>query len=133
MMIILSIGLFVLALVGIVGLFTLRFFEEKNGAKHMPALRARADEYALLCKDWLETLRRDAEYLAPAAARIGRELVHEGALGFASFARMLERGAYALADRVGHKHRFVPRETRNEFLRRVSEYKAAHASIDVQQ
>ena len=131
-MTILSIIVFVMSLAGIGGLFTLRYYEEKNGAKYAPAYRAEADRYALAFKDRLEDLRRDAEHIGPAAARVGRELVHDGALGFASFARLMERGAYALADRVGHKHRFVPRESRNEFLRRVSEYKAAHASIDVQ-
>jgi hypothetical protein len=44
-------------------------------------------------------------------------------LGFAAFARSSERQAHRLADLVSHKHGFVPRETRSEFLRKMSEHK----------
>ena len=65
--------------------------------------------------------RKDMQDLLPRAVLLSRFLVHEAALGIARAARYSERQAHRLADMVSHKRGFERRETRSEFLRKVSE------------
>ena len=110
-----------IVLIGV--LFILKRWEEGSGRVLAPALRRGADRQALELKDRLLNLRYDLARIPPFLVLYARYLVHEGALGFAALARTSEHQAHRLADLVSHKHGFVPRETRSEFLRQVSEHK----------
>jgi hypothetical protein len=118
-----AIVIFGISLIGIGMLFLLKRWETEAGRVLAPAWRKEADYRALALKDKLFHLRRDLARIPPIALLYCRYLVHEGALGFAAFARMSEGYAHRLADLVSHKHTFVPRETKSEFLRQVSEHK----------
>jgi len=52
--------------------------------------------------------------------------VREAALGLAASARYLERQAHRLADLVSHKRGFERRETKSEFLKQVTDFKASN-------
>jgi len=116
--------LFIISLLGIMGLFSLKFWEERRGGVVLARLRAEGDEKALALKSSLEKYRHESQKLYPTAILLGRYLVHEAALGLAKGARGLEAQAHRLADMVSHKHAFQRRETRSQFLREVSEYKS---------
>ena len=118
-----SILSFGISLVLIGGLFVLKRWEVRASHVLVPAARRGADRHALALKDRLLNIRQDLARVPPLVTLYARYLVHEGALGFAAFARMSEIQAHRLADLVSHKHTFVPRETRSEFLRKVSEHK----------
>ena len=118
-----TIAVFGVSIVAIGGLFTLKHWEAGTGRILAPSLRRSADRRALELKVRMLNVRHDLARIPPMAVLYGRYLVHEGALGFASFARMSERQAHRLADLVSHKHGFVVRETRSDFLRQVSEHK----------
>ena len=122
-MVVFAIIVFGVTLVAIAALFVLKRWEITRGRVLAPALRIRADHEALVLKNQLFHLRRNLARVAPIAVLYLRYLIHEGALGFASFARLSERQAHHLADAVSHKRTFVPRETKSEFLKKVSEHK----------
>ncbi len=123
-MVFFAIFVFGVSLIGIIALFALKYRELKIGRKLAPAMRTRADHEALVLKNKLFNMRTDIARIAPIAVLYGRYLVHEGALGFAAFARMSEQQAHHLADAVSHKRTFVPRETKSDFLKKVSEHKS---------
>ncbi len=114
---------FFLAAVGITALFALKSWEVRNGRVFAPAIRMKMDRHALQAKELLVAARVDLAKLPPAVLRLGRFLLREIALGLAILARLSERKLHKLADFVSHKHRFEKRETRSEFLKRVSEHK----------
>lgn len=114
---------FVLALICITLLFGLKYWELQNGHTIVPEMRHELDVRALQFKELLAALRVDIEKLPPEALRLGRILIHEAALQFASAARFAEAQAHRLADFVSHKHRFERRETRSEFLKKVAEHR----------
>lgn len=115
--------IFIVSLVCISGLFAVKKWELSHDSQFYPDLRAQADERALRLKDTLAHSREYAGEIPPLLMRLASIIVHEGALAFASAARILERGAYKIADFVSHRRYFSPRETRSEFLQKVSEYK----------
>jgi len=119
----LAIGFLIFSIAGIAGLFTLKNWEGNRGRAFAPSLRSSADMRALELKGFLLWSRREIGELPPLLVRLARVGVHDLALGFAALASWLERQAHRLADLVSHKHRFERRESRNEFLRRVSEPK----------
>lgn len=119
--------LFMVAALGTVALFGLKYWEESRGRVLAQALRQRGDERALALKRSLEEYRQESRKLGPKAVLVGRWLLHEGALGLAALARGVERQAHRLADMVSYKHTFQRRETRSHFLRQVSEYKTVAA------
>lgn len=118
-----AIGSFFIALVGLIALFALKRVEVRRGTVFLPEWRAKADERSLQLKSAGIGLWADITKFPPVALRTSRFLVHETALGIAAFARMAERGAHRLADLVSHKRGFERRETRSEFLRKVGEHK----------
>ncbi len=122
-MAIFAIIIFGISLVAIGALFVLKHWEVGAGRVLVPTVREDADRRALAFKDRLLHLREDLARIPPITVLYARYLVHEGALGFAAFARMSEHQAHHLADLVSHKHTFAPRETRSEFLKQVSEHK----------
>lgn len=114
---------FCISALGIVGLFFLKAREQRTNRVFAPAVREKIDTRALQAKDLLNAARADAAKLPPVIVRFTRFLIHEAALGLAALARMSERQLHRLADFVSHKHRFEKKETRSEFLKRVSEHK----------
>ena len=115
---------FLLAFLGLAGLFGLKYWELKSGRVLFASARERADARASHLKELLVAVRIDIAKLPPTALRIIRYLVHEGALALAALARIGERQAHRLADLASYKHRFERRETRSEFLKKVAERKS---------
>jgi len=74
-------------------------------------------------KELLDAARVDLAKVPPEGVRLFRIGIHMLALGFAALARTAERYAHRLADLVSYKHRFEKRDTRSEFLKKVSEHK----------
>ncbi len=114
---------FFISFLSIVSLFALKYWELRNERVIAPILRAKFDARALHLKDLLAAARVDLAKIPPLTLRLTRILIHEAALGLAVLARITERQLHRLADLVSHKHRFEKRETRSEFLKKVSEHK----------
>jgi len=112
---------FGLALIAIAALFELKRREVKSGRVYLPALRERMDVRALHLKDLMTAAQADLAKLPPEALNLTRTGIHVSALEAARLARFLEGQAHRLADFVSHKHRFVRRAPRSEFLKKVIE------------
>ena len=111
------------SLLGIVAIFGLKYWEKRVGRVYAPAFRDKADVYATQLKELLAAAQMDLAKVPPALIRLSRFFIRETALGFAFVARIAEKQSYRLADLVSHKHRFEKRETRSEFLKKVSNHK----------
>jgi ribosomal protein L22 len=122
-MVIFAMIIFGISLIGIVSLFVLKHWEDGSGRVLVPALRVRADARAMQLKGRLSHIQVDLARIAPLALLYMRYLIHEGALGFAAFARISERQAHRVADLVSHKRTFVARAPRSEYLKKVGERK----------
>jgi hypothetical protein len=114
---------FVSALMGLALLFVHKHREVRAGRVLLPTLREKGDEQALALKDFLAVCRTEAHTWPPKLVQLGREMTHRAILAVAVFARATERNAHALADRLSHKHEFKRRESANEFLRQVGDFK----------
>ena len=112
-----------ISLVGIVALFTLKYLEVERGNVFVSTVREAADLRTVAFKGFLEWCQAEFKKLGPTSIRLARILLHDLALALARLSRASERQAHKLADLVSHKHRFVQRESTNEFLKQVSEYK----------
>lgn len=124
-------GIFFFAsFLGITAMFSLKYWEQHNRRILAPRFRETIDVRALQFKELLTAARMDFAKLPPALVRLLRFLIHEAALGFAFLARIAEKQSYRLADLVSHKHRFEKRETRSEFLKKVSEHKNGGGSSE---
>lgn len=123
-MIIFAAVVFGLSLIAIVALFELKRREGKSGRVYLPALRAEMDVRALRLKDLITAAEADLAKLPPEAVHLSRVGIHVLALEAARLARFLEGQAHRLADLVSHKHRFVRRAPRSEFLKKVTEHKS---------
>jgi hypothetical protein len=123
-----AVAVFFLSLLGIAGLFGLKYLEEKRQRVVAQELRLRADGRALEFKVWLENSRGELQKLPPALLRFSHIAIHDAALGAAASARFIERQAHHLADMVSHKHHFERREPRSEFLKRMTEHKNGNGS-----
>ena len=119
-------GILILAIsmFGIIGLFALKSYEEREGRVLFPALRAEADVRALELKARLHEAQAKVGNVGPIMVRFTQILIHDAALIFAAFGNFLERKAHEVADRVSYKHRFERRESTSSFLRQVGEYKS---------
>lgn len=117
----LAFGLFVFALIGIGGLFTLKRMELVRGGFWWPGLRAKADMRAREFKGLLFAAREDLEKIPPLLVRLFHVLLHRVALMLAALLGSLQAQAHRLADLVSHRRHFSRRETRSEFLRKVAE------------
>ena len=104
-------------------LFYVKHWEERTARIFMPRMRLAADGKALELKALLVWCGAESRKLGPTSMRIGRIMLHDLALALAALSRASERQAHRLADMVSHKHRFERRETKNEFLKQVGEYK----------
>ncbi|HEY4516630.1 MAG TPA: hypothetical protein VJG64_01675 [Candidatus Paceibacterota bacterium] len=122
-MIIFATAVFLLALVGIVLLFVLKMREEKIGHTYLPQWRVVADHEALHLKELLSAAQIDLKKVPPLAVHFAHVALHFAAIEFARAARGASRQAHRLADFVSHKHNFQRKETRSEFLKKMSERK----------
>jgi hypothetical protein len=109
------------SVLGIAFLFYIKHWEEKNARIFSPVLRLAADGKALEFKAFLNMCESEFRKIGPTSMRIGRVLLHDLALTLAALSRASERQAHRLADVVSHKHRFERRETKNDFLKQVSD------------
>lgn len=126
-----AVSAFLVSLLGMIVLFSVKYRETKTGRIFFPAFRDSSDEKALVLKGKLLRTRAMIEQLPPILMILARNLVRMIALKFASFLRQGEAQAHRLADMVSHKHRFERRETRSEFLKQVSDHKNGVAERDV--
>lgn len=114
--------LFSVSFLGIVALFMLKAWEvRRDGARVMETWRTQADGFALCCKRVL--VRWDHFFsrlplIVTALTRIGIARV---AVSFSRLASTAAEHADRLADLVSYKHRFERRETKSDFLKRMSE------------
>lgn len=117
--------LFGVSLCGVALLFAHKYREEHAGRILLPeVLRVAGDERALAFKEFLAACRAEAATWPPKALVWAQGRVRASALGIAVLARLIERYAYRLADRFSHKHYFERRESQNEFLKKVSDFKS---------
>jgi hypothetical protein len=114
---------FLVSLIGIATLFSVKYQESKTGRIYFPALRDASDEKAVALKVRILGWRIVIEQLPPILMILMRNLVRVAALRFASLLKQGESQAHRLADMVSYKHRFERRETRSEFLKKVSDHK----------
>lgn len=120
---ILAYAAFFISLVGLVGFFVLKDWEQKHGATLFPKFRGTLDIAAARLHDLMIALLADVEKIPPEIVHVSRILVHESALWTASALRSLAELVHRLADLVSHKRNFVRRAPRSEFLKKVSEHK----------
>ena len=118
--------IFALSLLGITTLLSLKVVEERRGARFAARLRESADIRALNLKSFALQSREELAKLPPFLLLFSRVLVREAALGLAASARYLEGQAHRLADLVSHKRGFERRETKSEFLKQVTDFKASN-------
>ena len=113
-------GTFVLSLLGIVGLFSIKAYESTHESKFGMAWRPNIDRYADRLKIEIAQLESQATKVGPTLVIIARYGVHQSALAIARGARTVEQGAHMVADRVSMKHSYTRRATNSEFLRQVA-------------
>ncbi len=118
-----TIIMFLFSVAGIVTLFAIKEWEEKNSRTLVPSFRQKLDVQALRLKELGAAAQKDLAKLPPEIVHLARVGIHIGALEAARFARFAEAQAHRLADLVSHKRRFVYRAPRSEFLKKVAEHK----------
>lgn len=122
-MVLFAIVAFVVSLLLIVLLFWANLREERTGRYFAPEWRMAADSEALRLKELLDAADVDLRKVPPLLSHLAHVALHFAALEFAKAARSASRRAHALADFVSHKRNFERRETRSEFLRKMTELK----------
>ena len=120
-MIIFSAIVFFLSLALLAALFSLKAWEEKHARTLVPAARQYLDDRALLAKALLIAMRHDAAKIPPFLLHASQRTLHGMAVDFARLSYSSGRLAHRLADRVSRQRNFTRRETRSEFLKKVSE------------
>ena len=81
---------FFISLLGIAGLFTAKYVEERHQKIVLSSLlRERADEHAIQLKALLLAKRADVAKLPGTLLHLGHVAIHKGALEAARFARLL--------------------------------------------
>lgn len=113
--------LFSVSLASIASLFALKAWEVRRGTRILENWRAEADRFALLCKRMLVHWDSVLSRLPALLTVLSRLIVARLALAFSRLANSAATHADRLADLVSYKHRFERRETRSDFLRRVSD------------
>jgi len=111
------------SLLGLIFLFALKFWEEYDRFRFLPKLRLKADEKALILKKVLlyvgDVVKDSPRY----SLLLLGVIAHTAVVAFANIAGAAERGANYVADFVSHRHRFERRDTKSDFLKKVSERK----------
>ncbi|HEV3245471.1 MAG TPA: hypothetical protein VG102_03860 [Candidatus Paceibacterota bacterium] len=113
--------IFFLALILIIGLFTIKQWELVHNRVLFPLWRERADAEALHLKVLLFAARKDVEHLPPLLLYAARSIVHGIAVDAGHVAIWLGEQSHRLADTVSQRG-FERRETRSEFLKKVGEH-----------
>lgn len=119
-----ALALFALSALGIAGLFALKYWELRRGVILAAHMRQKADAGALQLKALIAAAQADAGRLPPLFLHAAHVTLHTAAVDFGHFAHSLGALSHRLADFVSHRRHFEPRETRSEFLKRVSEHKS---------
>jgi len=121
---------FGVSLFGILLLFVMKKIEVSRGSLIGGSARDSADLFALRVKwvflviEWYLSRLPDFLFL------LSRHAVRAGALYLARAARYAEAQAYHLADFVSHKRNFERRETKSNYLKKVSEHKNGNGNGD---
>jgi hypothetical protein len=115
--------MFVISLIGLVGLFGLKQWEARNGRTVAPEFREKLDAWALHFKDLLLALRVDIEKVPPELLHFARSVLHEVVLLVGWAFHFLAQQAHRLADLVSHKRNFIRRAPRSEFLTKIMRHK----------
>lgn len=116
-----AIAVFLGSLAGIVGLFSLKLWEERREKTFAPRARTNMDSMALAGKALLLHSEDTLTKLPSVSSYLILRALAAGAVAFAHLVRAAGESAHNLADLVSHKHNFERRETRSDFLKRVSE------------
>jgi hypothetical protein len=130
-MVVFSMALFFLSLAGLIALFTLKQWELAKGRVLFLPWRIRADDEALHLKELLIAARADIQHLPPFLLDAAQSVVHGIAVDAGHVAIWLGSQSHRLADSVSHKRNFERRETKSEFLKKVSEHKNGNGNSDV--
>ena len=117
---------FFLALACIIAIFLIKNREEKTGQRIAVEWRDAGDREALRLKELLDAAHLDLKKVPPLLNHVAHVALHFAALEFARAARMASYQAHRLADFVSHKHNFERKETRSEFLKKMSEGKGGY-------
>lgn len=118
------------SLFGIFAIFIMKKIEVSRGTLFGGSARDSADLFALRVKwvflviEWYLSRLPDFLFL------LSRHAVRAGALYLARAARYAEAQAYHLADFVSHKRNFERRETKSNYLKKVSEHSMRNRSND---
>lgn len=114
---------FFLALILIIALFTLKQWELSHERVFFAPWRQRMDTQAAHLKELMLAARQDIAHLPPFLLDAAQSVVHGIAVDAGHIAIWLGQQSHRLADTVSHKRNFEPRETKSEFLKKVSEHK----------
>lgn len=112
--------IFLLSLALIAALFALNLREQKTGRYPLSDWRAVADREALQFRELVVAADLDLKKIPPLLAHVAHVALHFAALEFARLAREASKQSHRLADFVSHKRNFERRETRSEFLKKMS-------------
>ncbi len=115
--------IFFVSFTAIVALFALKQWEFSRGRALVPDVRARLDTEAMRLKELIVAGRNDIEKLPPILLYALQRILHSIAVDAGHLAHALGTEAHRLADAVSHKRNFTRRETRSDFLKKVSEGK----------
>ncbi len=111
---------FAFALVSILALLVLKYWESRRGVLILAPLRRRADLQALRVQSVFGDSSTLLSNVPPFALRLVRMLLAFVMRSFARLAHAAGSRALWLADLVSHRHNFERRNTRSEFLKQVS-------------
>ncbi len=114
---------FFIACALIIALFYLNIREYQRGYHLIHEWRLVADREALQLKELIRAADLDLKKVPSLLVYVFHVSIHFAALEFAHLARHASRQAHALADFVSHKRNFERKETRSEFLRKMTELK----------
>ena len=120
--------IYVLILAALGALFYFKYREVTRGEVFLGNLRDRADEKALIFKKELFALNTSSMYVPKRLVSISKKVGNVLAVKIAVVARLVERGAYKVADRLSHRHRFEKKATSSKFLKEVTEHKTSLTS-----
>lgn len=108
------------ALAALISLFLLRYFEERRGMRFAPRMRRSLDRLARIIKAIALVLSDMLEHVPQIVSYLLRALAVSIVRRFAHMTESLSRAAHSVADMVSYKHRFERRETRSDFLKKMS-------------
>lgn len=119
-MVLFAVVIFFVSLTLIVTLFAMKVREHDTGRYPLSDWRIVADREALQLKELMLAAELDLKKVTPLLAHFGHIALHFAALEFARLAREASKQSHRLADFVSHKRNFERRETRSEFLKKMS-------------